>query len=248
MDIIKSIIVWFIGITFLVVFFPMTFIVWLLVLPFDRNRTVVHWMLIYQAVIISYIVPIWKIKVEGRNKAVPGTTYVFISNHQSILDILLMNCLRYRFKWISKIENVKVPILGWYLRMADYITVNRGDNESKEKMMEEAYLCLKKGISIMIFPEGTRSTDAGISFFKKGAFQLALSAGVPVLPVLIDGTGGILPRHGLIFGGFHKITLRVFDPVLPGSFGTDNCDELALKFQNMMTVALKELRSEKQSR
>jgi 1-acyl-sn-glycerol-3-phosphate acyltransferase len=132
--------------------------------------------------------------------------------------------------------------------MADYITVNRGDNESKEKMMEEAYLCLKKGISIMIFPEGTRSADAGISFFKKGAFQLALSAGVPVLPVLIDGTGGILPRHGLIFGGFHKITLRVFDPVLPGSFGTDNCDELALKFQNMMTVALKELRSEKQSR
>ena len=142
---------------------------------------------------------------------------------------------------------MKVPVLGWYLRMADYITVDRGDKDSKEKMMGEAYQCLKKGISIMIFPEGTRSTDREIGYFKRGAFQLAISAQVPVLPVLIDGTGGILPKHGLIFGGFHKITIRVFDPVMPESFGTDNCDELALKFRNMMTDALKELRSEKKS-
>jgi 1-acyl-sn-glycerol-3-phosphate acyltransferase len=247
MDIIKSIIVWFIGLTLLVVFFPVTFIVWLLFLPFDSNRTAVHWMLIYQAVIISYAVPIWKIKIEGRKKAVRGTTYVIISNHQSILDILLLNSLRYRFKWISKIENKKVPVLGWYLRMADYISVNRGDKDSKEKMMEEAYRCLKKGISIMIFPEGTRSADREISYFKRGAFQLAISSGTPVLPVLIDGTGGVLPKHGLIFGGFHTITIRVFDPVLPGAFGTDDCDELALKFREMMANALKELRSEKKN-
>jgi hypothetical protein len=66
MDVLKSIVVWLIGIAFIVVFFPVIFIVWLLVLPFDRDRTIVHWMLIYQAVIISYLMPIWKIKVEGR--------------------------------------------------------------------------------------------------------------------------------------------------------------------------------------
>jgi 1-acyl-sn-glycerol-3-phosphate acyltransferase len=248
MDIIKSVIFWLLGITFLVVFLPVIFIVWLLVLPFDRERSVVHWMLIYLAVIVSYIVPIWKIKIEGRKKALPGVTYVIISNHQSILDILLLNCLRYRFKWISKIENMKVPVLGWYLRMADYITVNRGDKDSKEKMMVEAYQCLKKGISIMIFPEGTRSIDTEISSFKRGAFQLAISAGVPILQVLIDGTGGILPKHGFIFGGFHKIIIKVYDPVMPDSFGTDNCDELALKFREMMTGKLEKLRSERESR
>ena len=165
MDVLKSIVVWLIGITFMVVLFPVTFIVWLLVLPFDRNRTTVHMMLVYQALVISYLIPVWSVKVEGRKKAVPGTTYIIISNHQSILDILLVNCLRYRFKWISKIENNRVPVLGWYLRMADYITVDRGDKDSKEKMIEESYSCLKKGISIMIFPEGTRSADNQIGFF-----------------------------------------------------------------------------------
>ncbi len=244
MDILKSIVVWLIGIAMIVVFFPITFIVWLLILPFDRERTIMHWMLIYQAVIISYLVPIWKIKVEGRKKAIPGTTYVIICNHQSILDILLINCLRYRFKWISKIEVMKVPVLGWYLKMADYITVDRGDKESKEQMLEESYHCLKKGISIMIFPEGTRSADRKIAFFKRGAFHLALSTNNPILPVLMDGSGGILPKHGLIFGGFHRITIRVLDPVAPESFGTNNHDKLAMKFQEMMTQALKELRSE----
>ena len=226
----------------MVVFFPLTFIIWLIVLPFDRNRNIVHWLLIYQAMIISYLVPVWKIRIEGRHRKTAGDTFVIISNHQSIVDILLLNCLRYRFKWVSKIENLKVPVLGWYIRMADYITVDRGNPESKDKMMAESYLCLKKGISVMIFPEGTRSVDGEIGFFKRGAFQLAISAGVPVLPVLIDGTGGILPKHGLIFGGFHRITIRVFDPVPPESFGTDDCDELALKFRTSMAGALAAVR------
>jgi 1-acyl-sn-glycerol-3-phosphate acyltransferase len=245
MDILKSAAVWLVGIAFLVFFFPLTSIVWLMTLPFDSKRTSVHWMLICQAIIISYLIPVWKIKIEGREKAIRGTTYVIISNHQSLLDILLINCLRYRFKWISKIENKKVPILGWYLKMADYITVDRGDKESKEQMLVEAYNYLKKGISIMIFPEGTRSFDMEIGFFKRGAFQLAITTGVPILPVLIDGTGGVLPKHGLIFGGFHKITIRVLDPVQPASFLTSDPDELAAEFQIKMKKALEDLRNNK---
>jgi 1-acyl-sn-glycerol-3-phosphate acyltransferase len=245
MDILRSIIIWLVGITCIVIFFTITFIVWISVLPFDRNRTVTHWMLTYQAALFSYLVPIWKIKVEGREKAIPGTTYVIISNHQSILDILFINCLRYRFKWISKTEVNRMPILGWYLKMADYLTVDRGDKESKEKMLAEAYICLKKEISIMIFPEGTRSADCQISFFRRGAFQLAVSAGKPILPVLIDGSGGVLPKHGLIFGGFHKINIRVLDPVLPENFVTNDSDALAMYFQQMMAKALQELRDKK---
>ncbi len=244
MDILKSILVWLIGITFIIVFFPVTLIVWLIVLPFDRNRVIVHWMLIFQSCLISHIVPIWRLKTEGREKVQKGTTYVIISNHQSILDILLINCLRYRFRWISKIENIKVPFLGWYLKMADYITVDRGNKESKDKMIEEALDCLKRNISIMLFPEGTRSPDRQISFFKRGAFQLAILAEKPILPVIIDGSGGVLPKHGLIFGGFHKITIRVLDPVTPDRFGTDDWDALAMKFQEMMKEELRKLREE----
>jgi 1-acyl-sn-glycerol-3-phosphate acyltransferase len=242
MDVLKSIVVWLVAISLIVVLFPLTFIAWILTFPFDRQRKIVHGSLIFQALFISYVVPIWKVKIEGRKKAVKGTTYVIICNHMSILDILLLMCLRYRFKWISKIENTKVPFIGWYLKMADYITVNRGDKESKEKMLEESYRHLAEGSSLMLFPEGTRSTDNQIGFFKRGAFQLALTSNLPILPVLIDGTASVLPKHGLIFGGFHKITIKVLDPVSPESFGTKDYDELAAKFQKMMKEALADLR------
>jgi 1-acyl-sn-glycerol-3-phosphate acyltransferase len=190
--------------------------------------------------------PVWKVTIEGKEKAVPGTTYVIISNHQSILDILLINSLKLRFKWISKVENIKVPFLGWYLKMAGYITVNRGNEESKVEMLEKSFECLKRDISIMLFPEGTRSPDRQIGFFKRGAFQLALQAKVPILPILIDGTGGILPKHGLIFNSGHHITVRVLDPVLPESFGTDNVDELAGKFNSKLVDEMKNLRENTQ--
>jgi 1-acyl-sn-glycerol-3-phosphate acyltransferase len=243
MDIFKSVIVWLTGICFLVILFPVTFIIWLLVLPFDRERAVTHWMLTFQCLFFVRLIPIWKVHIEGREKAVKGTTYVIISNHQSIFDILLLDCLRYKFKWISKIENTKIPVLGWYLRMADYITIDRGNEESKIEMLEKSYNCLKRGISIMIFPEGTRSKTNEIGFFKRGAFQLALDANVPILPVLIDGSGGVLPKHGLIFGCGHHVRIKVLDPVDPASFNTNNPNDLALDFSKLMVSELNKMRS-----
>jgi 1-acyl-sn-glycerol-3-phosphate acyltransferase len=244
MDIIKSIVVWFTGILFLVITFPLTFIVWILSFPFDRDRKITHMVLVYQSLLLSHLIPIWKIRISGREKAVRGTTYVIISNHQSILDIILLNCLRYRYKWVSKIENIKVPVIGWYLKMADYITVDRGNDESKTEMLERSLIELKRGNSIMIFPEGTRSSDSQIGFFKRGAFQLALEANIPVLPVLIDGTGGILPKHGYRFGYGYHIQIKVLDPVFPSAFGTAGPEDLALKFSSMMGTELTKLRSE----
>jgi len=244
MDVLKSIIVWLAGIVFAVLFFPLTFIIWLVTLPFDRAREITHWILTRQSWLLVMLLPIWKIRIEGRKKVKKDTTYVIISNHQSILDILLINCLRYRFKWISKIENMKLPVLGWYLRMAGYIVVDRGNKESKEEMLEKSRQCLNKNISIMLFPEGTRSPDSNIGFFKRGAFQLAISAGKPILPILIDGSGGVLPKHGLIFNTGHRIKIKVFDPVPPELFNTEDPEILALNFSSFMTEALKELRAE----
>jgi 1-acyl-sn-glycerol-3-phosphate acyltransferase len=243
MDFLKSIVVWLSALCFMGILFPVTLIIWLIVMPFDRQRVVTHWIIVCQEVIMSAVIPIWKIRIEGREKSSRNTTYVIISNHQSILDILLINCLRYRFKWISKIENMKVPVLGWYLRMAGYLTVNRGNEESKAELLEKALICLQQGNSIMIFPEGTRSLNGEIGFFKRGAFLLAIQAGVPVLPVLIDGTSEILPKHGFKFRSGYKVHIRVLDPVLPDEFGTDNPDLLAMKLSEMMKSELINLRA-----
>ncbi len=238
MDILRSILVWAGGIIFILVLFPVSFLIWLIVLPFDKDRRVIHRILIWQSRASIFMLPVRSFIKEGRSKAVKGTTYVVISNHQSLIDILFINTLGYRLKWISKIENKKIPILGWYLGMADYIPVDRGNEESKLIMIEKSLSCLKNGTSIMIFPEGTRSKEGEIGFFKRGAFQLAIQAGGPILPIVIDGTGGILPKHGLIFGMGHDVKLKILDPVHPESFGTENPDELALKFSSIIKEAL----------
>jgi 1-acyl-sn-glycerol-3-phosphate acyltransferase len=245
MDTILSIFVWIFSLTYTVVFFPVSAIIWFLLYPFDHERTVIHWWLVLQGNLLTRLIPLWKVKVEDREKAQKEKAYVIISNHQSILDILVMNCLRYRFRWISKIENYKVPVLGWYLRMAKYITIDRGNKESKAEMLERSALSLRNGISIMMFPEGTRSTDNEIGPFKLGAFQLALMTDKSILPVIVDGTGGILPKHGLIFSSGHFIRIRVLDPVHPGLFGTADAEELALKFRNLMVDGLKKMRGKK---
>ncbi len=242
-NIFRSIIAWIIGIFFLVVFFPVTFLVWLIVFPFDSNRRIIHYLLVWQSTILTYLMPVWKVQTEGKEKADSSATYVIISNHQSIIDILVINCLRYRYKWVSKIENTKLPFLGWYLRMAGYLVVDRSNDESKAELIANAYCTLKKGISVMFFPEGTRSLNGQPGFFKRGAFQLAIEAKVPILPIVVDGTGGLLPKNSLIFMGRNKIYLKVLAPVLPGSFGTDNPDTLALKFHELISTELSNLRN-----
>lgn len=242
MDALKSIFIWLTGVIMIIVFFPITFLIWVITLSFDKNRTVIHGLLNLQSRIMVSLVPIWNLTIEGREKTVARTPFVIISNHQSILDILFINCLCYKLKWVSKIENMKMPILGWYLQMADYIVINRGDQESKEKMMEKSMKSLRQGTSVIMFPEGTRSVNGEIGFFKRGAFQMAINAGVPILPVLIDGSGGVLPKHGLVFSTGHKVKVKVFDPVPPASFNTTDPDVLSAYFYNFMTRELSKLR------
>jgi 1-acyl-sn-glycerol-3-phosphate acyltransferase len=247
MDTLKSILAWFIAVGLLIILFPLTFIIWLAVLPFDRNRRVTHRILIWQSILISRLIPVWKIRITGRKNPHNNETLVLVSNHQSILDILVVNCLGYRCKWVSKVENMSVPVLGWYLRMADYIIVDRGNDESKADMLAKSLACLKRGCSVMLFPEGTRSRDGEPGFFKRGAFQLALQAGVPILPIVLDGTSSILPKHGLKLKS-GKVYVRVLDPVMPDDFLTSDPDLLALRISNLMGTELRKLREENISR
>ena len=241
MAVVKSLFGWMIGVLIIILIFPFAFVVWLITLPFDKERKIIHWILIYHAVILAKCIPFVKIRVEGRSKVDSKGPYVIIANHQSTLDILAVNCIRQNFKWVSKDSNLKVPILGWYLRMADYIIIVRGDPTSRDKLYAKANDFLQRGISVMMFPEGTRSVDGNMQMFKRGAFKLAIDNNVPILPVLLEGTGAVLPKKGFVIKETKEIQVKILDPVYPLDFGTDDHDVLAQKFHDMMAVEYEKL-------
>ncbi|WP_242393968.1 lysophospholipid acyltransferase family protein [Anaeromyxobacter oryzisoli] len=162
--------------------------------PFDRNRVVAGRFLRIVGVLIAKTFPPWRLRVEGRW---PGKgPYVVVANHQSMLDILLLSHIPKEMKWVAKEELFRTPWVGWMLRMTGDIAVRRGDPESGGEALAKAKAYLSRGMSVMMFPEGTRSTKGTMLPFKSGAFRLAIDAGVPVLPIAVSGTAHGLPKGG----------------------------------------------------
>jgi 1-acyl-sn-glycerol-3-phosphate acyltransferase len=244
-DFIKSFLAWILGSVFILLMFPLTVLLWLITLPAGISSTVVHNWVTFQGIILIRAIPIWKVKLENHPKDT-GRPCVIISNHQSILDIPLMYLLKGNFRWISKMEIFKVPVLGQTMKMAGYIPIERGNIESVTKMMTEAESIIRRGISIIIFPEGTRSLTGQVGKFKSGAFRLALATGAPILPVIIDGTSSVLPKKGIVFTSGHPVKMKVLPPVELSATGTSDPDKMASWFENMIKDELALLRSEKE--
>ena len=196
-----------------VLFFILSLIIWVFSAPFDRNRKVLHRFSCYCMAFWAYIMPTWRIKVEGREKIRKDGVYVIIANHQSQLDIMMTALLFTHFKWVSKAEILKVPIVGWQMALNGYILIRRGYVNSISKMMTDCERALEMGSSILLFPEGTRSEDGQVKPFKPGAFILAEKQKVPVLPVVIYGTREALPKNSLLSLGVHQIRLKVLDEI-----------------------------------
>lgn len=243
MDKIKSLWVWVSSLIFVMIGFPVALFLWLLSLPFDRRRLMNNRWMVIQGIALTKMNFFWKVIVEGKEKIDQKQAYVIVPNHQSMLDIVIFNMLKHRLRWVSKIEVFRIPVLGWEMRMVKYIELERGNKHSVARMMEKCISTLRDGISIVIFPEGTRSLTGAIGRFKTGAFQLALKTDRPLLPVLIDGTGDVLPKNGLTFRINKVIRIKVLDPILPGQFGTGGPEELAARVHALMTESMNELRS-----
>lgn len=245
MNILKSLWVWLSSITFVLLGFPVALILWLLSLVFDRKRLMNNRWMVIQGIVLTKMSPFWKVITEGREKIDQDQAYIIVPTHQSMLDIVFFNMLRHRLRWVSKIEVFRVPVLGWEMKMVKYIELVRGNKSSVIKMMEKCVESLQDGISVVLFPEGTRSLTGAIGKFKTGAFQLAVKTDKPLLPVLIDGTGGILPKKGgLIFRNRRIVRIRVLDPIFPGQFGTGDPEELAARVHSLMVTAMDEMRNE----
>ena len=193
--------------------FPVALLVWAVTAPFDRRLRIQHRFTCFWASLYSWLNPMWRVTVEGRERIRPDRTYVMVANHQSFLDILILFRLFRHFKWVSKAEMFRIPAIGWNMALNRYVKLRRGSPESIARMMAACEAHLAEGSSVMIFPEGTRSEDGRLRSFKHGAFTLARSAKVPLLPIVVEGTAHALPKHGFVLRGRHAIRIRVLDEI-----------------------------------
>jgi 1-acyl-sn-glycerol-3-phosphate acyltransferase len=162
--------------------------------------------------LLTYLNPAWRFVTTGDLPADPRRPFVVVCNHQGNADIPVVSTLPWDMKWVAKAAMFRVPVAGWMMRLAGDIPVDRSDSKSRSLVLLKARHYLERHCSVMFMPEGTRSRDGRVQMFQDGAFRLAIEAGVPVLPLAIDGTRDALPRKGWIFGPV-DCRLHVFPPV-----------------------------------
>lgn len=196
-----------------IVFYILACLIRLVTFPIDRRLRFLHLFTCFWGSLYTWVMPWWRIKTEGRDKIRKGVSYMVVSNHQSQLDILVAFRLFFHFKWVSKIEMFKVPLVGWNMTLNRYIRLKRGDRESVEQMMRDCEERIDEGSSAYFFPEGTRSFDGVVKDFKLGAFQVAKKKKLPILPIVVSGTNKALPKYSINFHGIQKIWIRIFDEI-----------------------------------
>lgn len=226
------------------VYFVVFALVFFLTRPFDRELRAIHAMATFWSRhILLGIPPMWSRRLEGRENIAPGQPYVIVVNHQSMVDIPLLYSLPLHFKWVSKKEVYKWPFFGIVLWMQDGIAIERGSKSSVTKMLHDGKAHIDNGVSVAVFPEGTRSKDLEIHRFKDGAFALARFTGVPVLPCVMDGSGDLLGKGGLPWR--HRFTVRVLPPVSAERVAGSDLKELAEEVRTSMAEALADIRKGK---
>lgn len=219
------------------VMFPIALLVWASTVWWDRRRVVLHQFTCFWAALYTWFNPLWRVRVEGRQHIAPGATYVMVANHSSATDIFVVYRLFRHFKWVSKIENFRVPFIGWNMRLNGYIPLRRGDKSSIVTMLDTCRRTLASGSSVMMFPEGTRSHTNELRSFKWGAFEIAKSAGVAILPIVVEGTRQALPKHGLTCSRA-DIVVRVLPAIPAASFAGTPAQELAEQVRALFVAEL----------
>ena len=240
MDSVKSVFIWT-GVTLLIV-------CWLPLLAlrrlFDRDPALYHTGRMFRRLgkAISKVNPDWKIKIFGETGIDDRLPYVVVCNHLSQADIPLISNLPWEMKWVAKKELFDVPVVGWMMKLAGDISVDRRAPDRKEVTFEKAHFYLSHNCSVMFFPEGTRSLSGKLNAFTRGAFELAIRERVPVLPLVIDGTQNALPNRSWKFGTARNIRLKVLDPVSTEGLGRNDVSNLTEKVRGRILKQLAEWR------
>jgi 1-acyl-sn-glycerol-3-phosphate acyltransferase len=215
-----SILYWGFAILSMPFFFAVAVVIRAVTFAFDRRRIAQHLWSCVWAQFYLWTNPLWRLRVEGREKLPWDGAAMLVANHASFVDILVLYGVYRPFKWVAKEELMKTPFVGWNMRLNDYVSVARGDRESIKEMMDRCRRHLAEGNPLLIFPEGTRSKDGRLQAFKDGAFKLAMEAGCPVFPIAVSGTGESLPKHGVVMRRRMDAKVVVLDPLLPAELGS----------------------------
>ncbi len=182
-------------------------------LPFDRKARFAHMQGFWWSDGILALNPYWELDVAGLEHIDRGRTYVIVANHQSLADIVVMYKTRLHFKWVAKESLFRLPFLGWTLALSRHIRLRRGDFGSIKRVYREAADWLRRDVSVLFFPEGTRSVTEELNAFQSGAFKLAIKEKKTILPISIQGTGAAIPRGGWVFKTRAHARLTVLPPI-----------------------------------
>ena len=187
---------------------------------------------------IMRCMPWWKIKVIDSHKLLKGQTVVYIANHESLSDILVLFTLGINFKWMAKEELFKIFILGQAMQGCNYIAIKRGNKDSIKVALDQSLQTLKSSIPMMIFPDGTRSKTHILSPFKRGAFSLAQDAGVDIVPIVLSGTCDLVTK-GSWKVGKANIKIKVLEKIEAPK--TAQMEEIRQKAYDAMSSSLSTL-------
>jgi 1-acyl-sn-glycerol-3-phosphate acyltransferase len=188
--------------------------------------------------VASQLTPLWDMSTEGAPPADIGSRgYVVIANHESNADPFLLSHLPWDMRWVAKQELFRVPVVGWLLKLSGDMPIRRGDHGSAREMLATARRTLDEGLSVMMFPEGTRSEDGRLGPFRDGAFRLAIEAQAPVLPVVVRGTRGCMPKHSR-WPGRARATARVLAPIETRGMGLSDVTSLRDEARERIARAL----------
>lgn len=227
------------------VLFVASFIALVVCYPFDKKRVVVHTLSKWITDVVFGLPIFMKREVIGLENIDPNKAYVMVLNHNSMVDIMSIYNLPLVFKWVSKKEVYRIPIVGQLLFAHGDIVINRASTKEAMQLVHTRGLeWLKKGACVSIFPEGTRSKDGEIHNFKSGAFILAKEAGVPILPIVLDGTNTMV-RNGWLMNWRNKITIRVLPPVSAGDVQNRDIKDVMAEVRENMVETLAEIRKNK---
>ena len=174
------------------------------------------------------------VAVNGLSNLGNSTSCVYMVNHQSNFDIpVLQGFLPVQFRWLAKAELFKIPLLSRGMRGCGYISIDRSNRESAIESLERAAETIKRGTSVLIFPEGTRSADGKIKSFKKGGFVMTIDAGVPIVPVLIYGTWSIMPKKQPLIRP-RPVAIEILPAIDTTGYNRDTKEALMQKVREVM--------------
>lgn len=203
----------------------------------DRDRYRVGRLLRGSAALAVRVNPYWNFRVIDSVHPDPRRPYLFVSNHCSFADAFLISMLPWEMKWLSKRSIMRIPLLGWQMRLAGDIALERGDKESARRAIEEMQKRFERKLSVIVFPEGTRSADGSLGNFREGSFRLAIEQGVDIVPLAVAGTETALPKHSIIFR-HTTASVTVLAPVSTAGLGKADAPRLAALVREKIREAL----------